>query len=81
MSEPVDPQQPGTVTGYTLNTPEQVALVNRSKELENELGDFLHGTVRAAPGVDAALIDDACRHLRMGFMLANRAVFHPESRL
>lgn len=72
---------PLPVTGYTPQPPLKVQAVNRSKELENQLGDFIDSLRSSAVDVDEELLVDAVKYLRTGFMFLNRAVFQPESRL
>lgn len=72
---------PLPVTGYTPQPPLKVEAVNRSKELENRLGDFIASLRNSSVEVDEDMIGEAVRHLRTGFMYLNRAVFQPETRL
>lgn len=79
----VDATVPGVVVGYKREqTREAVAAVNRTKTLENELGDWI-AELRADDAVplDPRWTAIAVTHLQQGFMALNRAVFQPESRL
>lgn len=79
----VDATAPGVVVGYKEEqTREAVDAVNRTKTLENELGDWI-AELRANDSVpvDPRWVAIAVTHLQQGFMALNRAVFQPESRL
>lgn len=87
MTEPqqqIDPQTPGTITGYRKHDQAAIDAVNHSKDLENEVGEWINRL--ASGGVDGVTVDPrwlsiAITHLQQGFMAVNRAVFQPESRL
>jgi hypothetical protein len=74
-----DPQAPGAITGYQPQTSEKIDVVNHSKELENQLGDWI-AELRKGP-VDQRWVAIAVTDFQKGFMALNRAVFQPESRL
>ncbi|MCU1680924.1 MAG: hypothetical protein JWQ81_1663 [Amycolatopsis sp.] len=74
-----DPQEPGAITGYVPQSPEKINTVNHSKDLENELGDWL--LQLDGSEVDRRWVSIARTHFQQGFMALNRAVFQPESRL
>jgi hypothetical protein len=74
-----DPQAPGAITGYQPQTPEKINVVNHSKYLENQLGDWIAELRTGA--VDQRWVAIAVTHFQQGFMALNRAVFQPESRL
>ncbi len=76
----VDPQQPGTITGYTAQPSDRVELVNRIKAAENELGDLI-AELREHHDVDLRMLALGRTNLQQGFMWTVRAVFQPESRL
>lgn len=78
----VDPQTPGTITGYRKHSQQAVDAVNRTKEFENMLGDWIE-TVRGSTEflVDDDLARRAAETLQEGFMLLNRSIFQPESKL
>ncbi|MET9712554.1 Acb2/Tad1 domain-containing protein [Nocardiopsis alba] len=76
----VDPQHPGTVTGYTAQPKDRVELVNRIKDTENALGDLL-AELRNREDVDSRMLALGRTNLQQGFMWTVRSVFQPESRL
>lgn len=77
----VDPQQPGTITGYRQHTQDEIDAVNGNKEIENKLGDWITGLRANTPGIDQEWVKTAVTHFQQGFMALNRAIFQPESRL
>ncbi|WP_199776623.1 hypothetical protein [Nocardiopsis sp. SBT366] len=76
----VDPQEAGTITGYTAQPPDRVELVNRIKAAENELGG-LFAELRERQDVDLRMLALGRTNLQQGFMWTVRALFQPESRL
>lgn len=70
------------IIGYTERSSDATAiqLVNVTKEIENQLGDWVE-KLRADESIDWDWLDIAVPHLQLGFMALNRAVFQPESRL
>jgi hypothetical protein len=83
VSDSVNPQEPGVVVGYKQSQPRAaVDAVNVTKNLENELGDWID-ELRDDDSVtlDHRWVAIAVTHLQQGFMALNRAVFQPESRL
>ena len=84
MTEPeptVDPQTPGTITGYKQHTQHEVDAVNTTKGIENDLGDWIAQLRADLPNLDQRWVAIARTHFQEGFMALNRAVFQPESRL
>lgn len=78
----VDPQEPGTITGYRKHSQEQVDAVNEVKAYENELGDLLAKLAEdLGDQIDGRWISIARTHLQQGFMALNRSIFQPDSRL
>lgn len=86
----IDPQTPGTITGYRTTTQDAVNAVNMIKQMENELGDFitkLRFSYGAEPVQDVQVeVDDdlavrAIETLQVGFMLLVRSIFQPDSKL
>jgi hypothetical protein len=91
VTEP-DPLQPGpgTVTGYRKQQPGAVAMVNEFKDLENAIGDKIeqlrNGVIWSPDQTrpvtyDPDLLRRGAEMIQTGFMLVNRAIFQPESRL
>lgn len=80
QQEPVDPQKPGTVTGYRQHPQELIDLVNRIKAKENELGSLIV-ELREREDVDLRMLALGRTNLQQGFMWTVRAVFQPDSDL
>lgn len=80
----VDPQKPGTITGYNPQSPDAVRVVNSIKNSENELGaritDLREGRMSGVQ-VDQDLAERAAETLQVGFMLLVRSIFQPDSKL
>lgn len=85
VEQPVNPQTPGTITGYREQTPAAVDAVNAVKNIENTLGEFIAVLKAGGEGggllVDPRWLSIGVTHLQQGFMAVNRAIFQPESRL
>lgn len=64
------------VAGYTAQTDDKVATVNRAKELEEMVLRHLDA-LRANPGFDQRMVSIAVTGIQEAFMWANRAVFQP----
>lgn len=64
------------VSGYTPVSGDAVALVNRSKELEERVLRFLD-ELAAVPGVDVRWFSIGRTDIEKGFMAVNRSVFRP----
>lgn len=77
----VDPQEPGTITGYQRQSQQKVDVVNSTKGFENDLGRWLKQLQADVPDVDGRWVSIARTHFQQGFMALNRAVFQPESEL
>lgn len=77
----VDPQEPGTITGYRKHTQQEVDVVNSTKAFENDLGRWIKQLQNDLEGVDGRWVSIARTHFQQGFMALNRAVFQPESEL
>jgi hypothetical protein len=77
----VDPQEPGTVTGYRKHTQQEVDVVNTNKGMENDLGLWLKQLRTDVPDADPRWLALARTHFQEGFMALNRAVFRPDSEL
>lgn len=76
----VDPQKPGTVTGYRSHPQELIDLVNQIKAKENELGK-LFARLRERDDVDPRMLALGRTNLQQGFMWTVRSVFQPDSNL
>lgn len=74
----VDPQKPGTITGYRTHSQDEIDLVNDVKACENGVGEICQ-RVAAYDGVDLDMVRDAQHHLQTGFMWLVRAVFQPDT--
>lgn len=68
------------ITGYRELRPDEIALMNENKSLENVVGDQV-AKVKGTLGIDQRWVAIARTHLQEGFMALNRAVAQPESRL
>ena len=80
--EQLDPQKPGTITGYRKHDAETIATVNGIKDVENSLGELIHGLRFGGElTVDDDLAVEAIKVLRTGFMLLVRSIFQPDSKL
>jgi len=77
----VDPQEPGTVTGYRKHTQQEVDAVNTTKGIENDLGRWIKQLQADLENVDGRWVAIARTHFQQGFMALNRAVFQPDSEL
>lgn len=78
----VDPQTPGTITGYQPQSPEAVEAVNACKSIENALGEFIETLKSSGDGfVDRHWLAIGVTQLQQGFMAINRAIFQPDSKL
>lgn len=64
------------VAGYTAQTDDKVATVNRAKELEEMVLRHLD-TLRDNPAFDQRMVSIAVTGIQEAFMWANRAVFRP----
>lgn len=80
-----------TVKGYTEQSPDKVALVNRFKEIEErvlreidalglpkEPRNFPDGNAGMVPVYDQRWLAIARTHFQEGFMALNRSVFQPQ---
>lgn len=77
----VDPQEPGTITGYRKHSAQEVDVVNTTKGIENDLGRWIKQLQADVPDVDGRWVSIARTHFQQGFMALNRAVFKPDSEL
>ena len=81
----VDPQKPGTITGYKQHDQYSIDAVNQVKNTENLLGDLVEAMRRDASHgllpLDFEMCSDAVRQIQIGYMLLVRSIFQPESRL
>lgn len=77
----VDPQKPGTITGYQQQSQQKIDAVNTTKGIENDLGRWLKQLQADVEDVDGRWVSIARTHFQQGFMALNRAVFQPESEL
>ncbi|WP_276122698.1 Acb2/Tad1 domain-containing protein [Pararhizobium qamdonense] len=66
------------VKGYTPQSEENVALVNRAKELEERVLRQVDKIKAAGGQYDQRFVAMALSHLQVGFMLLYRGVFQPE---
>jgi len=77
----IDPQEPGTITGYRKHSAQEVDAVNTTKGIENDLGRWIKQLQADLPDVDGRWVTIARTHFQEGFMALNRAVFKPDSEL
>lgn len=81
-ADKISPQTPGTITGYRSHNQAEIDAVNRTKEFENVLGDWIEDLRKNTEFVvDHHMITRAAETLQEGFMLLNRSIFRPESNL
>ena len=64
------------VAGYTPQTDEKVATVNRAKELEERVLRHMDG-LRGNEEINQRMVSIAVTGIQEAFMWANRAVFQP----
>lgn len=69
-----DPQLP--VKGYVGQPPENVALVNKNKELEEQVLQVLDG-LKDNREVDGRWLAIGRTHIELAFMAINRSIFKP----
>lgn len=69
------------IAGYQKHTQQEVDVVNSTKAMENDLGDWIAQMRADLPNLDQRWVAIARTHFQEGFMALNRAVFQPESRL
>jgi hypothetical protein len=72
--------QPLPVAGYTMQSPQKVAIVNQSKRLEEQClrhMDMLRAAADDNGEFDARWLSIARTNLELAFMAMNRAVFKP----
>lgn len=81
----IDPQTPGTITGYRTQDQLSVDTVNAIKVTENGLGDLVEALREACANgelsVDLDMLSYSVRQLQAGYMWLVRSIFQPESRL
>lgn len=68
------------VTGYNDQSAESLNAVNRSKDMELDLAEFVkYVKNHDALGVDKRWAAIAVTHFEQGFMALNRSIFKPDS--
>lgn len=75
--------QPIPVKGYIAQSPENVALANEGKELEERVLRWLEKVVEHVQSkqVYSPILSDAAfgnRYIKTGFMWSQRAIFNPQ---
>lgn len=90
MNEKVDPQEPGKVSGYKTHEQSKIDLVNKIKDMENQVGELMNEVQlyldNEEEGYDQwcegdALLNRGMQDIQVGFMQVVRALFRPVSKL